>query len=158
MSAQGPQSSLGFIPRPSTFENGQQFPNHFHKTVLYINQHVQDAEPILKLGISFFIRNVANNCKYARMPLSMLQFHTVDVIKRLITVADIINNQNPWANATSCPSFQRPAKIHEVDQPLKDIDALASDIRAHSSSLHHSSAEFQPTIKFENEYVPTEAL
>jgi hypothetical protein len=88
----------------------------------------------------------------------MRQLPDKDVTKRLQKIADILNIHNPWAQATLYPTFQMPALHQELDQPLKDLDALAEDIRTYSTSLHHSSVEFTPTVKFENEYQATEAV
>ena len=158
MTAQGLQSSLSFLNKPPPFELGQSFPTHYHQTVTFTKQHVSGAEKFFEAGDALFIRNVSLNVTYATMDPKMRRFPTPAVINRLIKVADTLHDNNPWSEETSYPSFQLPASLQETDQPLKDIEALAKDIRAYSSSLQTSSADFTPTLKFENEYVPKDAI
>ena len=158
MTAQGTITSFSLFPKPPPYEAGQPFPAHFNKTTIYVKQHVPESEHFFTLGHALFLRNVSQNHTYATMPSSMRQLPDGVVIKYLQKIAAILNVQNPWAQETLCQAFQMPALHQDIDQPLKDLDALAEDIRTYSTSLHHSSADFTPTIKFENEYQPTAAV
>jgi hypothetical protein len=151
------QVQLSLLPKPSAYnDTSQPFLPHLKKGELFLGQYCNghSCQDFFRTAEAMHIRNVADNTTLHHMDRNRLNFPSVTIINRMIQVADIVNKENPWASATSCPEINRFTAPQELDQHSKDILALAEDIRAHSR--HHTKADFQVTVKFEDDRMPTD--
>ena len=145
-----------FGTRPQPRRQDETFINHWFKTKMFINQSGTGYNVFFKLAEAMHLLNVADNKTFLSMDENLLQHLSIPMINRLEKVAEIVHKHNPWATASNYRTFTRTVPTQDPDTVIADIAQLAEDIQDHYQ--RHSKGEFVPTVKFESDRQPTDAI